>query len=81
MGTIESLGLDRGDRRNRCASIRPGRDGEAVPCELLRTMPVTMIVGQGAGVTAAVAVRDGATPRDVDISHVQQELRAQGVRL
>ncbi len=61
--------------------IGSGRSASAVPCELLRTMPVTMIVGQGAGVTAAVAVRDGATPRDVDISHVQQELRAQGVRL
>lgn len=61
--------------------IGSGRSTSSVPAELLRTMPVTMIVGQGAGVTAAVSVRDGIVPRDVDITHVHEELKAQGVSL
>ena len=49
--------------------------------KLLRVMPITMAVGQGAGVTAAVAVAKGKTPRTVSIADVQTELRRQGVKL
>jgi hypothetical protein len=46
---------------------------------LLRVMAHTMVVGQAAGTAAAVAARDGTTPRQVDIVEVQAELRRQGV--
>jgi len=61
--------------------IGSGRSTSSAPAELLRVMPVTMIVGQGAGVAAAVSVRDGVVPRSVDIGAVQRELQAQGVSL
>lgn len=61
--------------------IGSGRSASCLPCELLRTMPMTMVVGQGAGVTAAVAVDKGKTLREVVITDVQAELRRQGVKL
>jgi len=57
-----------------------GRSTSSVPAEMLRIQPVTMLVGQGAGVSAAVAVRDGVRVRDVDIGRVQQVLAEQGVK-
>ena len=48
---------------------------------LLRCMAHTMVVGQGAGVAAAVAVGTGVSPRAVSIAAVQAELRRQGVVL
>ncbi|MBT3377090.1 MAG: FAD-dependent oxidoreductase [Lentisphaerae bacterium] len=48
---------------------------------LLRVMVHTMVVGQGAGTAAAVAAKTGATPRQVDLGVVQNELRRQGVDL
>jgi len=48
---------------------------------LLRVMAHTMVVGQGAGVAAAMAVRTNTAPRLVDIQQVQSELRRQGVSL
>ncbi len=61
--------------------IGSGRSASCVPAELLRTMPVTMSVGQGAGAVAAVAVREGIAPRDVDLEAVQEALSDQGVEL
>ena len=48
---------------------------------LLRVMALTMVVGQGAGVAAAVAAQSGAQPRAIGIAAVQDELRRQGVAL
>lgn len=48
---------------------------------LLRVMVHTMVVGQGAGTTAAVAAKCNTTPRQVDIKAVQTDLRRQGVVL
>jgi hypothetical protein len=48
---------------------------------LLRCMVHTMVVGQGAGVAAAVAAHRETIPRDVPIEAIQTELRRQGVRL
>lgn len=48
---------------------------------LLRVMAHTMVVGQGAGVAAAIAAREGLPPRQVDMAVVQEELRRQGVEL
>jgi len=61
--------------------VGSGRATSSTPAELLRIQPVTMIVGQGAGVAAAVAVRDGVRVRDVDVPAVQEALAQQGVNL
>ncbi|MBI5832008.1 MAG: FAD-dependent oxidoreductase, partial [Armatimonadetes bacterium] len=47
----------------------------------LRAMVHTMVVGQAAGTTAAVAAKDGVAPRAVAVAAVQSELRRQGVSL
>jgi len=39
------------------------------------------VTGQAAGVAAAVSLRDGRSTGGVDVAHVQEELRRQGVRL
>jgi hypothetical protein len=39
------------------------------------------VTGQGAGVAAAVSVRDGVSVDGVNIGRVQEELRKQGVRI
>jgi len=38
----------------------------------------TMVVGQGAGVAAAIAAKTDSVPRHVSITTVQEELRRQG---
>jgi len=47
----------------------------------LRVMAMTMVVGQGAGVGAAISVRDGVEPRNAEVESVQGELTRQGVSL
>ncbi len=44
-------------------------------------MMACTVSGQGAGVAAAVSVREGALTGGVDIAKVQEELRRQGVRI
>ncbi len=44
--------------------------------DLVRLIPNCFVTGHAAGVGAAVAVRDGCTPRDVDVAEVQKILRA-----
>jgi hypothetical protein len=46
-----------------------------------RVMPIVMATGQAAGVCAAIASRDGASPRNVDVREVQRELLRQGASL
>jgi hypothetical protein len=46
-----------------------------------RNMMCCTVTGQGAGVAAAMSVRDGKSFTDIDIGKVQQELVRQGVRL
>ncbi len=58
-----------------------GRSVSAESPWLLRVMAHTMVVGQGAGVAAAVAARDGVAPRQVSLAAVRDELRRQGVEL
>ncbi len=45
-----------------------------------RVMPICLNVGQGVGAAAAVAVRDGVRPRDVDVRKVQELLKSFGVQ-
>jgi hypothetical protein len=46
-----------------------------------RVMPIVMATGQAAGVCAAIASRQGKTPRQVDVREVQRELLRQGASL
>jgi hypothetical protein len=56
-----------------------GRSVSAENPMLLRVMAITMEVGQGAGVAAALAARTEVAPRNVDVNAVQKELQRQGV--
>lgn len=47
----------------------------------IRVMPCAFALGQAAGAGAAVAVKNGVRPRDVEIGLVQRELSRQGVVL
>ena len=46
-----------------------------------RVMPICLNVGQGVGTAAAVAVKEGILPRDVDVKKVQAILNQAGVSL
>jgi hypothetical protein len=46
-----------------------------------RVMPIVMATGQAAGVTAALAARRGARPRQLAVKEVQRELLRQGASL
>ena len=58
-----------------------GRSVSASSPYLLRVMALTMVVGQAAGVAAAISTQQGVTPRSVDTGVVQRELMRQGVDL
>ena len=58
-----------------------GRSVSAENPMLLRVMAHTMVIGQGAGVAAAVSARDEVLPRQVAVDAVQAELIRQGVAL
>lgn len=47
----------------------------------LRVMAMTMVVGQGAGVAAALAAKNNASPRNIAIDHLQTALRKQNVNV
>ncbi len=43
-----------------------------------RVIPYVCVLGEAAGVAAAVAVKDGTTVKDADVAKIQAQLRAQG---
>ena len=55
--------------------------GDAISHASVRSMMCCAVTGQGAGVAAAVSVKDGVDTPEVSVSRVQAELRRQGVRL
>jgi hypothetical protein len=59
----------------RCASM------DAVALSSARVMPPLMAMGQGAGVGAALAVKCGVLPGEVDVGEVRAILRASDVML
>jgi len=67
---VENLGV-----AGRCVA------GDKVSHAATRQMMCCTVTGQGAGVAAAVSLEDDVTVREVDVSHVQRVLAAQGVRL
>lgn len=59
----------------RCISIEPKM------ADLVRVIPPCWVTGQAAGVAAALSVRDGCPPREVEVPKVQAALREQGAYL
>jgi FAD dependent oxidoreductase len=55
--------------------------GDEISHASVRSMMCCAVTGQGAGVAAAVSVRDDADVASVSIAGVQGELKRQGVRL
>lgn len=55
--------------------------GDRISHAATRNMSCCAVVGQAAGVAAAVSLRDGADFRDVAVPAVQRELERQGVRI
>lgn len=60
--------------------IGAGRGADTDPPLLLRVMVTTMAVGQGAGVTAAIAAKTATRIKETDYTAIRQELIRQGVR-
>lgn len=59
----------------RCASL------DAVVMSSARVMPTCMVIGEGAGVGAGLAVKHGISPSEVDAEEVRSMLRASGAIL
>jgi hypothetical protein len=55
--------------------------GDEISHASVRSMMCCAVTGQGAGVAAAVSVKDGVSLERLDIGRLQAELRRQGVRL
>jgi hypothetical protein len=55
--------------------------GDAISHASVRSMMCCAVTGQGAGVAAAVSVKEGVRVRDVRVASVQAELRRQGARI
>jgi hypothetical protein len=55
--------------------------GDKISHAAVRNMMCCTVTGQGAGVAAAVSVKDGVSVGEVKIDHVQQALLKQGVRI
>jgi hypothetical protein len=55
--------------------------GDKISHASVRNMMCCTVTGQGAGVAAAVSVKDGVDVGDVNIKHVQETLQKQDVRI
>jgi hypothetical protein len=55
--------------------------GDEISHASIRSMMCCAVTGQGAGVAAAVSIKDGVNVRDVSIARLQAELLRQGVRI
>lgn len=55
--------------------------GDKISHAATRQMVCCSVTGQGAGVAAAISIKDNVTCRQVDISKVQEALKMQGVRI
>ena len=59
----------------RCASM------DAVAMSSARVMPICMAIGEAAGVGAALAIKQGISPREVDVSQIRKTLLDAGAIL
>ncbi|TAL33924.1 MAG: FAD-dependent oxidoreductase [Spirochaetes bacterium] len=74
-GIILPQGVDNLLVAGRCVA------GDKISHAATRQMVSCTATGQGAGVAAALAVRDRTTPRYVNIAKLQAQLKKQGVRI
>ena len=74
-GVLVPQGVDNLLAAGRCVA------GDRVSHAATRNQMCCAVTGQAAGVAAAVSLRDGRSTGEVDVRHVQAELRRQGVRL
>ena len=49
--------------------------------DTLRLIPICWVTGQAAGIAAAISVKDNCTPRNVNVTRLQNELKQQGAFL
>lgn len=59
----------------RCVSV------DSVVMSSLRVMPTCMVLGEAAGAGAAIAVKEGIAPGEVDVKQLREKLKANGVLL
>ncbi|SLM31966.1 Invasion protein IbeA [Desulfamplus magnetovallimortis] len=74
-GIIQPKGMENLLVAGRCVS------GDRISHSALRQMMCCTVTGQGAGVAAAVSVKEGVSTGNVNIEHVQNALIKQGVRI
>lgn len=74
-GITVSADLDNLMLTGRCASM------DAVVMSSARVMPICMAIGEGAGAGAALAIKHGVLPRDVDVQELRGVLKTAGVLL
>lgn len=74
-GIIQPRGVENLLVAGRCVA------GDRVSHAATRQMMCCSVTGQGAGVAAAVSVKDSMSSGQVDMSKVQQALKKQGVRV
>lgn len=55
--------------------------GDLGAIEMLRVIPTSMLMGQACGVAAALAVKNGIKPRNVDANDIRNVLRSQNVMI
>ena len=55
--------------------------GDCISHAAIRSQMCCTVTGQGAGVAAAVSLKDGTGTSQVDVGHVQRALKEQGVRI
>ena len=55
--------------------------GDKTSHAAMRNMMACTVTGQGAGVAAAVSLKNKKSTLDIDINVVQEELKKQGVRI
>merc|ERR1712002_1387760 len=55
--------------------------GDRTSHAAMRNMMACTVTGQGAGVAAAISVKENVSSHDVDIQKVQKELVRQGVKI
>jgi hypothetical protein len=55
--------------------------GDPMSHAAIRSQMCCTVTGQGAGVAAAMSIKDGRATSQVDVSHVQRALKEQGVRI
>ena len=55
--------------------------GDKISHASVRNMMACTVAGQGAGVAAAMSIKEGTTTSEVNVDCVQLELRRQGVRI